>query len=76
MIYDCDGRIIEIGLSVEVPEPDDSYGDSHNHAFIGVVDIIDEEYGDMNIPLITVRDQDDNCWDINPDRVRILEEDV
>lgn len=49
-----------IGLDVEMPEPND--GDNWNHTFVGT--IVNEKNG-----IMTVKDQDDDCFDIVWDRI-------
>lgn len=47
---------------VEVPDPDEAWGDLHNHGFVGT---LIEMRGDIG----TVRDGDDDCWDIELERL-------
>jgi hypothetical protein len=49
-----------IGMDVEMPEPND--GDSWNNTFVGT---IVGEYGGI----VTIKDQDDDCFDISWDRI-------
>jgi len=64
---DMNGREIELGDEVMMPSPNESGTDSWNHDFVGTVIDSDEEYG-----IITVTDQDEDCFDIEPSRVEIV----
>jgi len=70
-VTDEDGREIKIGNIVEMPDPDNNYGDIHLCSFIGRVISLPD---DSDYELITVKDQDDDCFDIEPARVRIAGE--
>lgn len=64
---DMNGREIELGDAVKMPFPNESGTDSWNYDFVGIVIDSDEEHG-----IITVTDQDDDCFDIEPSRVEIV----
>jgi len=62
---DKNGRTIEVGMTVEVPEP--SGNDIHNFEFRGSVNSFHDEY-------VTVEDMESNFFDIEPERLEIVEE--
>ena len=64
---DKNGRKIECLQIVNVPPPNDS--DIYNHEFTGVVDGFSGEY-------VIVMDGDDNCFNIEPERLEIEEGEV
>ena len=59
---DKNGKKIYIGMPVNVPEPNDD--DMYSHAFTGYVYTVHGEY-------VTVCDSDDDCFDIEPERLEI-----
>ena len=63
---DAKGNTLKIGDSVLVPSPT-SQDDLHSHEFIGTV---------INFRpfLITVEDQDGDCFDVEPNRLTIYDE--
>jgi len=51
--------LISIGTTVVVePKPDDQF----QHEFIGIIKTVSDTH-------YTVRDQDDDCWDVDIDQV-------
>jgi len=62
---DKNGIKIEIGYSVEVPyaESNDIWGSD----FVGTVDSFHGDY-------VTVVDGDGNCFDVEPERLKLFEE--
>lgn len=64
-IKDKDGRVIEVGLEVEVPHGTDD--DIWTYEFVGRVADIHED------GIITVEDQDSDSFDMEADRVRVYE---
>ena len=52
----------EIGDSVEVPEPDNTYDDMHNHSFVGRIVGFRNNYAQ-------VEDLDGECWEIETFRL-------
>ena len=65
--YDKNGMEIEVGNDVEVPESYANGTDSWNNEFVGMVIEMDSVEG-----VVTVRDQDGNCFDIDSNRVELL----
>lgn len=72
----CGGRLDQPdflrGREVIVPDPDPNKGDTHNNGFVGTVievrfdETLCEEYPTT---LATVKDQEDNCFDIESSRL-------
>ena len=61
---DKNGKVFGRGLTlVDVPEPEAN--DLWSHSFTGTVVCARGLY-------VTVRDQDDDCWDIEPIRLEII----
>lgn len=65
VMKDKNGKPLCKGMDVTVPEPDGS--DMHNFSFVGTIDSTHDEY-------ITVRDGDDEYFDIEPHRLEIYVE--
>ena len=57
---DSKGNEIKLGMTVEVPEPNES--DLHNHDFVGCVD-------SFRNGLVIVQDQDNEFYSIEPERL-------
>ena len=64
--YDKNGKLIDNGSTVEAPDPDET--DIHQHSFVGTV------VGVRGINLLTVEDGDGNCFDIEANRLEIVED--
>ncbi len=62
---DKNGIKIEIGYSVEVPAP--SSGDMWSNDFVGTVEDFHGDY-------VTVIDGDGDCFDVEPERLQLFEE--
>lgn len=62
---DSTGLTLKLGHNVLVPEPIET--DIHNHEFVGSVINFHGEY-------VRVSDMDDNFFDIEPERLTILED--
>ena len=60
---DKNGVEIDIGDEVEVPEPNST--DMYNNEFVGRV-------SDFRNDMVTVEDQDGDCWDIEPERLEVI----
>lgn len=65
MVTDMYGKRIDMGDEVEVGEP--KAGDMHQHGFKGTVVDVDPEQ-----EIITVVDQDGDCYDVDSDNVEVL----
>lgn len=63
---DINGIFIEIGHTVEVPNPNDT--DIHAQVFTGIVHAFHGQY-------ITVIDGNEDCFDIEPERLTIVDAD-
>ena len=65
---DINNKEIKIGQSVVMPDPiyDSPYSDIHNHSFVGTVKAFHDEY-------VTVVDDDEDCFDVEPERLEIIE---
>ena len=64
VVQDKLGSELSIGDTVDVDDP--GIGDMHSHGFTGeIVDI------DNATNVVTVVDQDGDCWDIDSDNVTI-----
>jgi len=57
--------VIEIGDTVQAPEPNDS--DTYLYEFTGAVQGFHDKF-------VTVRDGEDECFDIEPERLEITNE--
>ncbi len=57
---------LSVGDNVEMPDPKDDGTDSWNHEFVGQITNI---YESNNIIYVTVEDGDDDCFDIEAERV-------
>jgi hypothetical protein len=66
-LADKNGKPVEIGDEVQMPFPSEYGTDLWSHEFVGTIIDIDEE-----LENITVIDQEDDCWDIDPIRVEIV----
>jgi hypothetical protein len=64
---DSKGRTIKIGMSVDVPYPIE--GDTQCQEFTGHVEGFHDQY-------VTVMDGDGDCFDIEPERLTISEDEV
>lgn len=65
--YDKNGMEINLGDIVDVPEPYDNGSDLWGDGFDGDVIEMDSVEG-----IITVRDEDGHCFDIDSNRVELL----
>jgi hypothetical protein len=61
---DKNGKMIDEGDEVQMPDP--TIIDMHEHEFVGTV------VGFKPDGLVTVADQDGNCFDVEADRVEVL----
>jgi hypothetical protein len=63
---DQNNKKIQMGDSVEVPDPEDPIAEGYDYSFIGtVVDLRDKH--------VTVEDGDGDCFDIDADKLLVLE---
>jgi hypothetical protein len=60
-----------VGTIVIVPSPNPN--DSWNHSFEGTIKQIKNDTDET--PYVTIEDQDGDCWDVNFDRLEILQYD-
>ena len=63
---DINNTVIKIGQTVLVPDPNND--DIHNHSFVGTVEQFRGEY-------VTVIDGEGDCFDIEPERLEIQDDD-
>lgn len=68
---DKNGKTLEEGQSVIVPDPDYSKADIHNHSFVGTVVRIRRN---GSLPEVLVEDQEGFVVCIEPERLEIEEE--
>lgn len=66
-LADKNGKTVEVGDMVRMPSPSEYGTDSWNNEFVGTVIDIDEETEN-----VTVVDQEDDCFDVDPIRVEII----
>lgn len=63
----ANGQILAVGQRVMMPEPKEDGTDSHQNEFAGRVEGFHDEY-------VTVQDGDGDCFDIEPERVIVLDD--
>jgi hypothetical protein len=64
---DKNGKTIKVGMEVDVPEPNGN--DMYNFEFRGSVHSFHDEY-------VTIEDMESNFFDIEPERLEIVEEQI
>lgn len=63
---DINGKIIEQGMNVLVPDADENLGDFWDNEFVGYVVSLDNFHN-----FVIVEDGDGDCFSVEPERVEI-----